>query len=289
MDHADRDEPRGSRPIRRPFNAGAVAELRDRLLGPGRFVTAVDVVEETTSTNADLLSAAATGAGEGTVLLARHQSAGRGRLDRRWIAPAGSALTFSFVVRPAVPRAAWSWLPLLTGLALRAAVAAVSDDASTVRLKWPNDLLAGTSPGKLAGILVQAGGPAAVIGIGLNVDQDRGELPGPAATSLRLLNRAVPATADLLVDVLDEWAARYRAFVRAGGDADRSGAREEYRAVCATLGQLVEVRRTGGVLRGQAIDVAADGALVVRPGGSDVPDDVAVSAGDVIHLRAPAR
>ncbi|MDQ6938025.1 MAG: biotin--[acetyl-CoA-carboxylase] ligase [Actinomycetota bacterium] len=268
------------RSSRRPLDP---AHLRARLVGAGRFVPALDVVSETTSTNADLLVAAARGAPEGTVLVAEYQRAGRGRLGREWVSPPGAGLTFSLVLRPDVPRPRWSWLPLLAGLALRAAVADLAGDDVGSRLKWPNDLLLGARSAKAAGILVQTG-DAAVVGVGVNVDHAAAELPGPAATSLRLAGAEVERS-DLLVTTLEALAERYLAFIGAGGDAERCGARAEYRAVCATLGTEVEVQGAGGGWPGRVVDIGPDGSLIVERDGRTT----AVSAGDVIHLRARPR
>ncbi len=269
------------RSSRRPLDP---ARLRARLVGAGRFVTALEVVSETASTNADLLAGAAHGAPEGTLLVAEYQRAGRGRLGREWVSPPGAGLTFSLVLRPDVPRPRWFWLPLLAGLALRAAVADLAGDDVGSRLKWPNDLLLGPTSAKAAGILVQTGGDAAVVGVGVNVDHAAAELPGPAATSLRLAGAEVERS-DLLVTTLEGLAERYLAFIAAGGDAERCGARAEYRAVCATLGTEVEVQGAGGGWLGRVVDIGPDGSLIVDRDGRTT----AVSAGDVIHLRARPR
>src|SRR5215472_4561867 len=140
----------------------------------------VRVVEETGSTNADLLAEAQAGAGEGLVLVAEAQTAGRGRLGRRWISPPRRALTFSVLLRPAVPAGLLGWVPLLAGVAVASALEHTA--GVDARLKWPNDVLAGGA--KLAGILAERWGSAIVVGTGINVLQQRGELPVPTATSL---------------------------------------------------------------------------------------------------------
>ena len=151
--------------------------------GPWR----IDVVEETGSTNADLLARAAAGEDiDGAVLIAESQTAGRGRHGRSWSTPPGSQIALSAGVGVgAVPSEAWGWLPLLTGVAVVDAVAEVA--GVTAGLKWPNDVLVGT--GKLAGILAEVAAPApvVVVGLGLNVT----EAPDPVATSLALLGAAV--------------------------------------------------------------------------------------------------
>src|SRR5699024_3084416 len=111
----------------------------------------LDVVPTTGSTNADVASAAQGGAAAGLVLASAHQSAGRGRLARRWEAPPDTSLACSVLVAPARPQAAWGWLPLLVGMAVADGVrAATGIDAG---LKWPNDVLVGDR--KLCGVLCE--------------------------------------------------------------------------------------------------------------------------------------
>ena len=166
------------------------ASLRDELTGPSRPWRRIDVVDETGSTNADLLARAAAGEDiDGAVLIAESQTAGRGRNGRTWTTPPGSQIALSAGVGVgAVPTDAWGWLPLLTGVAVVDAVAEVA--GVTAGLKWPNDVLVGT--GKLAGILaeVAAPEPVVVVGLGLNVT----EAPDPVATSLAMLGATVDRT-----------------------------------------------------------------------------------------------
>ena len=119
------------------------------------------------------------------MVVAEHQTAGRGRLDRSWETPPRAALTFSVLLRPTVGPAQWPWLPLLTGYAVAGALRDAGFDAG---VKWPNDVLVGDL--KVAGILVERvdtpTGPAAVLGVGLNVSTTAEELPVPTATSLAL-------------------------------------------------------------------------------------------------------
>lgn len=255
----------------------------------------LDVVAETASTNADLIAAAEAGKGgdahpeDRTVLVAEHQVAGRGRLDRVWIAPARTGLTFSVLLRPRPPIAAWGWLPLLAGVALRDAVAASTGvDAA---LKWPNDLLCGPGRRKAAGILAQVaggtGGPgsAVVVGVGLNVSTSAAQLPVETATSLALSGAVDLDRTALLAAILAEWDIRYTEWSAADGDAQRCGLADAYRAACATLGTPVAVALGGGTVRtGVAADVDDAGRLLVRSG--EVVYEIA--AGDVEHLRAAA-
>ncbi|WP_432495383.1 biotin--[acetyl-CoA-carboxylase] ligase [Kineococcus gypseus] len=273
---------------RPPLRVGA---LRRALVGPGGWA-ALDVVTSTGSTNADLLERNARGdVADGTVLVAEHQVAGRGRLGRTWSAPPRAGLAVSVLVRPAVPPPLWSWLPLLTGLAVVDAVSALGVDAG---LKWPNDVLV-RGPGragKVCGVLAEVGGDAVVLGAGLNVSQAPAELPPPAppgeggeggaapvpATSLALagagstdrdtvLRRYLRA----LRERLDEWA------------RDPAATAAAYRAACLTLGAPVRAHLPGGeVLTGTAEDVDGTGRLVlVGSGGART----GLAAADVVHLR----
>jgi BirA family transcriptional regulator, biotin operon repressor / biotin---[acetyl-CoA-carboxylase] ligase len=259
---------------RRPLDADAVTS---RLAG--RWL--VEAVAETGSTNADLLAAAEDGAAAGTVLVAELQSGGRGRLDRNWVSPAGAGLTFSVLLRPAPPMPTWGWLPLLTGLALTRTL------GSDARLKWPNDVLFGPRGGKLAGILVQAGGGAVVVGVGLNVSTSAAELPVETATSLILERYSQLDRAELLVEFLSRFDGLYTGWQAHGGDAEASGLAGSYRASCATLGSEVSVELGTHTLFGKAVQLDSNGRLVVQPtgGGAQVP----VAAGDVTHIRGKHR
>jgi BirA family biotin operon repressor/biotin-[acetyl-CoA-carboxylase] ligase len=269
---------------RAPLSAAALSAA---LTGPGRLWRDVTVRAETGSTNSDLLAAARDGAPEGTVLAAEVQTAGRGRLDRRWICPPRAALSFSVLLRPdGVPAAARGWIPLLAGVAVAAGLRAQA--GLDARLKWPNDVLVGGA--KIAGILAEQAGDAIVLGIGINVTTRRDELPVPHATSV-VLAGAAPDREQLLVAVLGELETWYRRWVAAvaagpavlaGPGGDPAGLRAEYLRLSATVGQQVRVSMPGGKLvTGRAGDVDATGRLVV--GTASGP--VAVSAGDVVHVR----
>ncbi len=270
-------------PGRKPLDA---ARLTRAVLRPGGLWQAVEVADRTGSTNADLLARALAGAPEGVVLAAEEQSAGRGRMGRTWVAPPRAALTFSLLVRPAaVPPSRRGWLTLLAGVAVASAVTAVT--GVQTQLKWPNDVLAG--PAKLGGILAEAAGDAVVVGVGLNVSAEPGELPPPgpgalAATSLRIAAAPAPALArePLLIAILAEFERWYQAWCRAGGDPERCGLRAGYLELSGTIGRRVRAERPGGQLSGLAVGVDPDGRLLVRASSGTV---VPVAAGDVVHLR----
>ena len=242
----------------------------------------VEVLETAPSTNAAAAERARAGAAEGLVVVAEHQTAGRGRLDRSWESPARSALTFSLVLRPTLPAADWPWLPLLTGHTIAKALRAAGYADAVV--KWPNDVLLGAD--KVAGILVERietpSGPAAVVGVGLNVTLTREELPVPTATSLLLARGAAADRTALLVDVLRSLREAYDVW-QAGGPDATAHLRSSYAAACDTVGREVRVDLpTGDVLTGRATGIDAAGRLLVQgPAGETV-----VGAGDVVHVRS---
>ncbi len=256
-------------------------DLVAALVRPGEFWADVRVVEETGSTNTDLLAAAADGAPEGSVLAAESQSSGQGRLDREWVSPPRSGLTFSVLLRPGVAPVHWAWLPLLAGLALQRAVHKLGQVEAV--LKWPNDLLLGPGRRKGAGILAQAHGSAVVVGIGLNVSTRREELPREDATSLALEQAACTDRDPLLRAILRQLAGDYGDWREAAGDPMVSGLHAAYAEVCDTLGRQVSVNLpSGDTLDGIATGVDADGRLVLR---AEDGSQRTVAAGDVVHVR----
>jgi BirA family biotin operon repressor/biotin-[acetyl-CoA-carboxylase] ligase len=264
--------------------------LRRALVRPGGLWSAIRVVRETGSTNADLAAAARAGGAEGSILIAEAQLAGRGRLNRPWVAPPQSAITVSLLLRPGdrVPAARLGWLPLLVGVALAEAVGrlAVVDAV----LKWPNDLLIRSSLSgeadyrKCGGVLAEIVGDAVVVGIGLNVAQRADELPegGYPATSLAIAAAACTDRDPLVRAILRGLERWYERWTAARGDPDPSGLRAAYVERCETLGRDVAVALpTGDVLRGSAAGIDSDGRLTVdTAAGMRL-----VAAGDVLRVR----
>lgn len=247
----------------------------------------VEVVETTDSTNADVIAACiADPAGwpHLALRLTTDQRAGRGRLDRPWVAPPGTALAVSVVVRVGeLPVGSRSWLPLIAGAAMtRAAAGQMRGTEHTAAMKWPNDVL--VDGGKICGILAEAvpGHPdAVVIGTGINTRMTDADLPVANAVSFQSVGVDVDEDI-LLAEYLGALDEQLRALAAAGGDAAKSGVLDEVQALCATLGEEVRVALPDGtVLHGRAKALDADGRLVVTAGGIDTP----VSAGDVVHVR----
>lgn len=231
-----------------------------------------------------------------TVLATDNQTAGKGRLDRTWLAPAGGSLAVSVLVRPetasgrSLPMEAFSWYPLLAGLAMTRACASVLDVPEAAKLKWPNDVLIGHK--KVSGILTElvltATGPALVIGAGVNLTLTTDQLPTPTSTSLAL-NGVAEAQSDVLLDaVLAAYLTELRrltaVFCAAEGDAESSGLRQQVVDACDTIGRSVRVELPSGESPiGTATGLDSRGCLRVDI-GPDAPPLV-VAAGDVIHLR----
>ena len=273
--------------------------LRTALCAPAGPYARLELVQRTGSTNADLVERAGSAGGEWpdlSVLTAEAQSAGRGRLDRSWVAPERSSLLVSVLLRPVndagrpLPTQSYPWFSLLAALALAESV----EDRTEVspQLKWPNDV---TVDGrKLAGILAQfvpdprGGAPAVVVGVGLNVSLTGDELPVPTATSLLLEYAGTTDRNILLKSFLRTFAAHYRAFCAVDGNAmaawpEGLSLANRISERMATLGQEVRAELPGsGTLTGRALALDAHGALVVR---DDDGERHTVAAGDVVHLR----
>jgi len=258
----------------------------------GTRFTDVRWVPETGSTNKDLLSEAVAGAAEGVVLVADHQTAGRGRLDRTWSAPAGASLLVSVLLRPRIEaRDAF----LITAAGAVAACQACSEVAAVFPgIKWPNDLMivAGErfAGRKLAGILAESVVTdgridAVVLGMGLNVNWPE-VLPAELADTAVALDHVVGHPVDREA-LLAAWLRHLEAWLVLLATSDgRELLLGRVRETSATLGRRVRVELPGRTFEGTALDVTAEGHLLVQPdhGG----DAVEVSVGDVVHLRHAA-
>jgi BirA family biotin operon repressor/biotin-[acetyl-CoA-carboxylase] ligase len=258
------------------------AALRADVLG-GPEWQSVEVVAQTGSTNSDLISRASRGARiAGAVLIAEHQTAGRGRQGRSWSAARYAQITMSVAIDgEGVPTDAWGWLPLATGVAI---VDTVTDLGVDAGLKWPNDVLAGG--GKLAGVLAEVAAEqrVVVVGIGLNVSLTADEVGVAGVTSLSGLGVAAADRQRLVVRLLRELGRRVAAWRSAGGADPELVA--HYRARSLTLGVPVRAILPGErEIVGVARDVDNQGRLAIDTGGQMTT----VTAGDIVHLRAPDR
>ncbi|MBW9111800.1 biotin--[acetyl-CoA-carboxylase] ligase [Microbacterium ureisolvens] len=249
----------------------------------------VQVIEATDSTNADVIRHVIDAPHEWphlSLLLTDDQRAGRGRLDRTWVTPPGSALAVSVAVdASALPVDARGWLPLIAGAAMTRAVAAqLAGSPHNATLKWPNDVLLDGS--KICGILAEVvpGHPdVVVIGSGVNTRMLPADLPVATATSFA----AAGLTCDddrLLADYLRALDEQLTALAAAGGDAAASGVLGEVESLCSTLGSDVAVSLPNGeTIWGRAQRIDPDGRLVIV---QDAEFESVVSAGDVEHVRS---
>jgi BirA family biotin operon repressor/biotin-[acetyl-CoA-carboxylase] ligase len=223
--------------------------------------------DEVGSTNDVARELALAGAEHGLVVVADHQTAGRGRFDRRWEAPPGTSLLMSVVLRRAPARP--------SPLATVAMALAAGDACGQPAVKWPNDMVAGEPARKLGGILAEAvDAEAFVVGLGLNLNWGSSGVPMPAgAVSLDSLV-GHPVDRDAILDsILDHLARRLAQPTLV----------DDYRARCITLGQRVVVETGGERVAGVAVDITADGHLVVDIGGGRRRT---FAAADVTHAGA---
>ena len=206
---------------------------------------------------------------EGAVAVSEHQTAGRGRLGRRWEAPPASSILCSVLLRPPPPRQLPE-LSLVGGMATARTVERAI--ARPAEIKWPNDVLVGGR--KVAGVLAEARGAGVVLGIGVNVNQTAGELPAePRAptASLFTVDGARRARAALLAELLFDLEQLYADWLESGLG---SLAAELARRDCLR-GRHVSV----GSVSGRAVGIAPDGRLELDSHG----ERVLVASGDVTY------
>jgi BirA family biotin operon repressor/biotin-[acetyl-CoA-carboxylase] ligase len=218
----------------------------------------------TGSTNVQARALADAGAPEWTLVAAGHQTAGRGRLGRRWDSAPGKALLFSVVLRPPLAPEDASVISLLVATEMSSACTRVA--GVPVVSTWPNDLVA--ARGKVGGVLTEARVvdrtiDYLVVGVGINVSMDAGDFPDElreSATSLGIEGgSADPAS------LLEAFLVGFREAYRPGVDGFRRWVVERYRPMCATLGRRVRATVTDGTtVEGTAVDLDDRGSLMVE-------------------------
>jgi BirA family transcriptional regulator, biotin operon repressor / biotin---[acetyl-CoA-carboxylase] ligase len=234
---------------------------------PG-FFSPLEVAASVPTTMARAAELAAAGVPEGATVVTEEQTEGRGRLGRAWVAPPGSSLLLSVVLRPPLPRDA-VWLTV----------------AAPAGLKWPNDLELGGR--KAAGLLAEAHLEgdrlaAVLLGMGVNVGQGPADFPPEVADRATSVSLAAGAPVDR-ADLLAAWAGRFLEGYASLRDGRPGPVLAAYRERLVTVGRQVRADRVGaGPVVGTAVDLTPTGALVVQtPSGARVE----VLAGDVHHLR----
>ena len=219
--------------------------------------------------------------GDGRVVVAEEQTAGRGRRGRQWVSPPGLNLLASVAVRPRLAAAdAWQ-----LGLAVALAAADACAAAAPVTLKWPNDLVAASDGRKVGGLLIETVAEGdrlsgAVVGIGINANWLQASMPAElrgTATSLADLGGAPVDRVALLRRLLDALEAEIGAIEAGHSPLER------YRARCSTLGRDVSVATADRTITGRAVDLDRAGALVVE---ADDGRHV-IASGDVVRVAAP--
>ena len=251
--------PNGVRP-------GEVAfRLQSRRMGrPLHHLDSVD------STNREAERRAAGGTPEGTLVLAEHQTAGRGRLGRTWLDSPRDSLLFSLVLRPAIAPAMAPPITYVAAASLAETLAG-SLDAERIAVKWPNDVL--VDGRKVAGILLEMRCEGlrvdhVILGVGVNVEGRAEDLPGPLsgrpATLAEVSAGGAPNRRELLCAFLETFEGLYDEFLREGVAAVLPRWNRWFRA----QGTVLRVRTASRVLEGTARGLDADGALLLEVAGA---------------------
>jgi BirA family biotin operon repressor/biotin-[acetyl-CoA-carboxylase] ligase len=265
-----------------PWGPGYTPERIASLLETRSFGRALRFLDVTPSTQSVAMELAASGAPEGTLVLAEEQTAGMGRRGRRWHSARGLGIWLSLVLRPPVPSSRCRALSTWAGLAVLDTLRARGWDEGAAGLKWPNDVVAGGR--KLCGILIDARSSGAelsyaIVGLGLNTGHGERDFPdelATTATSVRMVEGEAPDRAALLAELL---LALERGYERALTDEGRAELAGRAGRASVLTGRRVRVSGEGACLEGEALRVDADGALVVRDGRSG--GEVIVTAADV--------
>ena len=228
----------------------------------------VSVVELTASTQNDVVEKVRHGiARGGEVIAAEFQSAGRGRLERSFAAPARTALLFSFYIQPKRNRNEWGWIPLIAGVSVAQVLSHFG-----AQVKWPNDIL--IKELKVSGLIAEVIDDGVVIGIGINVGMKSEELPVPTATSLFVEGARDMTRNELLSNFLNNFERNFSKWDQGSDDIASI-----YLDLSATVGREVAVEYPDGRREtGSAVSISAAGELVLASG-------IHVNAGDIVHLR----
>ena len=237
--------------------------------------------ESIDSTNLEAMRQAKAGAAEGLCIVAREQTRGRGRLDRTWQSPPDAGLYLSLILRPKVAMNAWPLITLMAALAVYDALMKSCDLRADI--KWPNDLC--VKDRKLCGILAEAvdtaPGPAAVVGIGINLSSEILPMVPTEATSVESVTGQRPDRELILQELLKSITERYDLL---HGEA---GGEHTIREWCAhssyAMGRRVRVTLGEESFEGTTRGLESDGALRVETAAGRMR---IVRAGDVTALRS---
>ena len=205
----------------------------------------------------------------GDVITAEYQSAGRGRLDRKFDAEKSSALLFSFYLEPEVKVEIFGYLTLLIGASVTSTINKITK-TNNFKCKWPNDILFGDL--KVAGLLAEKTESGVIVGVGMNISTEKDELPVSHATSVFLATNALINRNTLLAQILNNLEQDLLSW-QGGKDLT-----SKYRELSATIGKQVRVEMPdGSQIEGAAVDIDETGSLRLDNGER-------ITVGDVIHL-----
>ncbi|MBI3323368.1 MAG: biotin--[acetyl-CoA-carboxylase] ligase [Candidatus Omnitrophica bacterium] len=276
----------GYKILAQPHAGYQLVAIPDRLLpqelawnlATRRIGRRIHAYEETDSTMDVAHRLAAGGEPEGSVVVAEGQRCGRGRMGRRWASPKGKGIYCSILLRPPLQLSEVSRLTLMTAVAVARAIQQVT--GIRAEIKWPNDVMVGSR--KVAGILTELTAElnrvnTCIVGIGINVNTPRRLLPAHAA-SLAEEGGAKVSRIELARALFTQMDRLYEGFLARGVEPIL----EEWRGLAGFLGRRVRVEVQGRRVDGQAVDVDASGALLVR---TDTGLIESCSAGDVRVVR----
>lgn len=233
------------------------AGLKTRIIGRD-----IAYQKETPSTQEIAKALAAQGVAEGTIVVAETQSKGRGRVGRQWSSPQGGVY-FSIILRPDMNPSEALRLPLVAGVAVAKTIK--RNTKLDPRLKWPNDIMIDGK--KIGGILTEMNAEMdrldwVIIGIGLNVNMSQQSFPadveGTATSLMEAVGKSVPRV-KLLQDILAEFETLYNELMKSGFETIRM----KWKALSNTIGEKVVVTLPNGQIKGVAVDIDADGALML--------------------------
>ena len=238
------------------------------MLGNGYW--RVKVISETTSTQSEIINNFSP-LQHGDLLIAEFQNNGRGRLDRKFIAPPMRAILFSAFIKPERSISEWGWLPLVIGASVAEALSRIT--GKEFLTKWPNDVLFGEK--KVCGILCESNYGGVIAGVGINVNFDSSELPVDNADSLNLIMGKAMERDLVLAEVLTQISNNLELWNKSSAELIS----ETYIKYSATIGTEVKVELGNGkVITAKALGISEVGELLLDDGS-------AISIGDVTHLR----
>ncbi|MBU6243153.1 MAG: biotin--[acetyl-CoA-carboxylase] ligase [Acidobacteria bacterium] len=230
----------------------------------------VKVISETTSTQSEIFNFFSP-IQDGDLLVAEFQNSGRGRLDRKFVAPPMRALLFSTFLKPSRNISEWGWLPLIIGLSVAESLTELTGKKFST--KWPNDVL--YEGKKVCGILCESSHGGVIAGVGINVNFDQSELPVKNATAVNLISGKLYERDQVLIEVLN----RIKMNLEIWNKNLTNSLPENYLKFSATLNNSVRIDLgNGNAVTAKAIGISEAGEL-------ELDNGTAVSIGDVTHLR----